>query len=95
MTQFIEAITDYYGTPKGNRVFINPNYIIQMEFIDECEEGYRNEFEEMYFGKCKNDHKNIIKEHYEIIVDLGNKTEKLHISLEVGNKLLSDGGIKL
>lgn len=79
MTQFIKAITDYYGTPKGDRVFINPNYIIKMEFMGECEDSYRNVF----------------KEHYTITVDFGNKTETLHISLEVGNELLSDGGIKL
>ena len=78
-TQFIEAITDYYGTPKGHLVHINPNYIIQMVFMGECEDCYGNKF----------------KDHYVITVDFGNKTEELHIELEVGKKLLSDGGIKI
>ena len=79
MAQFIKAITDYYGTPKGHSVYINPNYIIKMEFMGECEDSYGNKF----------------KDHYVIAVDLGNKIEEMHITLETGNKLLSDGGIKL
>ena len=79
MTQFIEAITDYYGSPKGHYVYINPNYIISMEFRGESEDCYGNKF----------------NDHYVITVDFGNKVEELHIPLETGNKLLSDGGIKL
>lgn len=79
MTQFIKAITDYYGTPQGNQVYINPNYIIEMRFVGEYEDISRNKYDD----------------HYVIVVDLGNKTEELHITLEVGNKLLSGGEIEL
>ena len=79
MAQFIKAITDYYGKPKGKLVYINPNYIIKMEFMGECEDRYGNKF----------------NDHYVITIDFGNKTEELHIALAIGNELLSDGGIKL
>ena len=79
MTQFIKATTDYYGTPKGHSVYINPNYIVKMEFMGECEDGY---------GVIFNDH-------YVIAVAFGNKTERMHIALEIGNKLLNDGEIKI
>lgn len=73
MKQFIKAITDYYGTPKGHQVYINPKYIIKIEFMGECEDSYRNVF----------------KDHYTIVVDMGNTTEKMHITLETGNELLN------
>lgn len=79
MAQFIKAITDYWGTPKGHAVYINPNYIIEMKFIEEIEDCYGNRF----------------NEHYVITVDFGNKTQDLHITLEVGKKLLSEGEIKV
>ena len=79
MAQFIKAITDYYGTPEGHLVYINPNYIIKMEFMGECEDRCGNKF----------------NDHYVITVDFGNKTEELHIRLEDGKKLLSDGEIKI
>lgn len=79
MMEFVKAITDSYGLPKGHCVVINPNYIIKMEYMEECEDGYTNRF----------------KEHYVITVDLGNKTEQMHISLETGQQLLKNGGIKL
>ena len=79
MTQFIKAMTDYWGTPKGHEVFINPNYIIKMSFMEECEDCYGNRF----------------NDHYVITVDLGKQTQDLHIPLEVGKKLLSEGEIKI
>jgi len=69
MEKFIKAITDYYGTPRGHLVHINPDYIIKIELMSEREE---------------------FVDHYVITVDLGNKTELLHITLEDGNKLLND-----
>lgn len=74
MKQFIKAITDYYGTPKGHTVHINPKYIIKIEFMGECEDCYGNVF----------------KDHYTIVVDMGNKTETMHITLETGDELLKD-----
>lgn len=79
MTQFIEAFTDYYGIPKGHAVYINPNYIIKMEFMGECEDSYGDKF----------------NDHYVITVDFGNKIEEMHITLKTGNKLLNDGGIRI
>lgn len=79
MTHFIKAITDYYGTPTRNLVYINPNYIIKMEYMGEGEDCYGDKF----------------NDHYVITVDFGNRTEELHITLEVGNRLLSDGEIKI
>ena len=79
MPKFIKAITDYYGTPKGRLVHINPNYIVKMEFMNGCEDCYGNKF----------------NDHFVITVDLGNKTEELHIELEIGEKLLKDGKINL
>ena len=79
MTQFIKAITDYYGTPNRHIVYINPNCIIKMKFMCEGEDYYGNKFDD----------------HYVITVDFGNKTEDFHITLELGNKLLNDGEIKI
>ena len=76
---FINAITDYYGTPKGHLVYINPNYIIKLEFANESEDSYGN----------------IVKEHYVATIDLGNRVEEVHITLETGHKLLKEGEIKI
>ena len=73
--EFIKACTDYYGTPKGNLIYINPQYIIKLEFMDECEDCYRNVF----------------REHYVATIDLGNKVETVHITLEDGKKLIKEG----
>lgn len=72
---FIRAREDYYGTPKGNLIYINPKYIIKIEFMHECKDSYGIVFDE----------------HYIATVDLGNKAEIVHITLEAGNKLLERG----
>lgn len=76
---FIRARTDYYGTPKGDLVYINPTYIIKLEYVGESKDSYGNVF----------------KDHYIATVDLGNKVEIVHITLETGHKLLKEGGIVL
>ena len=76
---FIKAITDYYGTPKGNLIYINPKYIIKLEFMSECEDSYGN----------------IFNDHYIATIDLGNKVEIVHITLESGQELLKKGEIKI
>lgn len=76
---FIKAQTDYYGTPRGRLVYINPNYIIKLEFVGEGEDSYGNVF----------------KEHCVATIDLGNRTEIVHITLESGNELLKKGEIKV
>ena len=76
---FIEARADYYGTPSTYSFYINPNYIIKLEFMGECEDS---------FGK-------VIDDHYIATVDLGNKVETVHKSIETGHKLLREGGIKI
>ena len=79
MAQFIKTITDYHGAPKGHLVYINPNYIIKMEFMGEGEDCFGNKY----------------NDHYVIAVDIGNRVEEMHITLEIGNKLLNDGEIKI
>ena len=76
---FIKAYEDYYGTPKGKFVYINPNYIIKIEFM----------------GKSKDSYGNVFGDHYIAAVDFGNKVEEVHIALETGRKLLNEGEIKL
>ena len=76
---FISARTDYYGTPSGKLIYINPNYIIKLEFMGESEDSYGNVF----------------NDHYIAVVDLGNKVETVHITLEIGHELLKRGEIKV
>ena len=76
---FIKACTDYYGTPKGNLIYINPNYIIKLEFMLECKDSYGNVF----------------SDHYVATIDLGNNVETVHITLESGKKLIKEGEIKI
>ena len=76
---FIPAIKDYYGLPSGQMIYINPNYIIKMEFMCELEDSSGKKYED----------------HYLITIDFGNRVETAHILLSIGNKLLEDGGIKI
>lgn len=76
---FIRAFTDYYGTPKGRVIFINPKYIIKLEFVLESKDSYGNVF----------------PDHYIATIDLGNKVEIVHLTLKKGNELLEKGDIKL
>ena len=76
---FIRAYKDYYGTPKGNLIHINPNYIIKLEFMIESKDSYGDVF----------------PDHYIATINLGNKVEIVHITLETGNKLLKIGDIKI
>ena len=78
--EFILAKYDYYGCPDYRTLFVNPNYIISMEYIGETSSNAGN---------------TLHPEHYVIHVDMGNKVERLHITLKTGNELLEKGGIKL
>lgn len=69
---FIRANKDYYGTPRGNLVFINPKYIIKLEFMIESKDSYGNVF----------------PDHFIATIDLGNRVEIVHITLKKGNELL-------
>lgn len=77
--KFVPAITDYYGLPSGNMIYINPNYIIKMEFMGECEDSGGQKYED----------------HFLITIDFGNRVEIAHILLSIGNKLLEEGEIKI